>query len=217
MYYVLAFVAFLFFSFGIFLMLSKKKKVTMGVICLTIGICTFISIPIIAIHSFLFSPTKTEAKQDDKPVDIDFHASIAKSVKGDVDVQLLEQILKSFTHRCSPILKKYPNCIESATATIRQYDPNDKYPMYRQEDYSWFTEIEIQIKMKDNPAVLANDYLLSGHTMTFFLGAGTEPGVEADKGESATFIGVPKDKIIRGQKIFVPVADYKVIDQLIKN
>ena len=213
MYYILAFIAFIFFVLGIFLLLSKENKVTIGAICLTIGICTFVSIPIIAIHSFLFS----ETKQENKTVDVDFNASIENSVKGDVDVPLLKQILKSFINRCMPVLNKYPNCIENAEAIIRQYDPNDKYPMYRQEDYSWFTEIEIQIKIKDDTSVFFNDYLLSGHTMTFFIGAGTTPGIEADKRESAAFIGVPKDKIIKGQKVFIPVADYKVIDQLVKN
>ena len=215
MYYILAFIAFLFFVLGF--LLSKKRKVIVGTVCLIIGIISFVSIPLIAIQSFLFSPSKTEVKQESKPIDINFHATVSKSVKGEVDVQLLEQILKSFTQLCVPILKKYPNCIESATAIIRQYDPSDKYPMYRQEDYSWFTEIEIQIKIKDASSIIVNDYLLSGHTMTFFIGAGTSPGIEAGKGESATFIGVQKDKIIIGQKIFIPVADYKVIDQLVKN
>lgn len=64
MYYVLAFIAFLCFSLGIFLMVSQKRKVTAGVICLAIGICTFIAIPIIALHSFFFSPKKTETKKE---------------------------------------------------------------------------------------------------------------------------------------------------------
>lgn len=217
MYYILTFVAFLFLVLGLLFLHSKKRKVIVGNVCIIIGIICFVSIPLIAIQSFLFAPSKTELKQEGKPIDINFHATVSNSVKGEVDIQLLEQVLKSFTQRCVPILKKYPNCIESATAIIRQYDPSDKYPMYRQEDYSWFTEIEIQIKIKDASSVIVNDYLLSGHTMTFFIGAGTSPGIEAGKGESATFIGVQKDKIIRGQKIFIPVADYKVIDQLVKN
>ena len=64
MYYILAFIAFLCFSLGIFLLVSKKRKVNAGVACLAIGICTFIAIPIIALHSFLFSPTKTETKKE---------------------------------------------------------------------------------------------------------------------------------------------------------
>lgn len=64
MYYILAFIAFLFFSLGIFLMVSKKKKVIVGTVCLTVGIVFFVSIPLIAIHSFLFSPTKKEVKKE---------------------------------------------------------------------------------------------------------------------------------------------------------
>ena len=217
MYYALAFIALLLTATGIFLMLSKMQKINIGFILLAFGICTFVSIPVIAAYSVFSQKSNTETLQEKEPIHISFKATVDSSVKGDVDVQLLEQIIKSFTQRSSNILKKYPNCIESATATIRQYDPNDKYPMYRQEDYSWFTEIEIQIEINKNSSVLANGYLLSGHTMTFFLGAGTSPGIEADKGESATFIGVQKDKIVRGQKIFIPVADYEAIDQLIKN
>lgn len=41
MYYILAFIAFLFFSLGIFLMVSKKKKVIVGTVCLTVGIVFF--------------------------------------------------------------------------------------------------------------------------------------------------------------------------------
>ena len=52
--------------------------------------------------------------------------------------------------------------------------------------------------------------------MTFVIGAGNAPGIEADKGESATFIGVSKSEIPRGQKIFIPVEDYKIVDQLVK-
>lgn len=64
MYYILAFIAFLFFSLGIFLMVSKKKKVILGTVCLTVGIVFFVSIPLIAIHSFFFSPTKKEVKKE---------------------------------------------------------------------------------------------------------------------------------------------------------
>ena len=88
--------------------------------------------------------------------------------------------------------------------------------MYRQEDYGWLTEIEIKIKIKENTTAIEDDYLLSGQTMTFVIGAGNAPGIEADKGESATFIGVSKSEIPRGQKIFIPVEDYKIVDQLVK-
>ena len=216
MYYILGFIAFLFLSLGIFLMVSKNRKVIIGFICVSLAVCTFVSIPIIAVRSFLFTPVKTEVNQENKTVDMNWNASISNSMQGDVDIPLLKQILKSFSHRCLQVLQKYPDCVEYANAEIVQYNANDRFPMYRQEDYGWFTEIELRIKIKEQPTVIVNDYLLSGHTMTFVIGAGNTPGIEADKAESATFIGVPKNEIISGQKIFIPVADYKIVDQLVK-
>ena len=64
MYYILGFIAFLFLSLGIFLMVSKNRKVIIGFICVALAVCTFVAIPIIAVHSFLFSPAKTEAKKE---------------------------------------------------------------------------------------------------------------------------------------------------------
>lgn len=216
MYYILGFTAFLLLAVGIFLMVSKNRKPTTGFICVSLAVCTFVAIPIVAVHSFFFSPAKEETKRENKTVDMNWNATVSNSVRGDVDAQLLEQILKSFSRRCLPVLQKYPDCVEYAKAEIVQYDANDRYPMYRQEDYGWLTEIEIKIKIKENTPVIENDYLLSGQTMTFVIGAGNAPGIEADKGESATFIGVPKSEIPRGQKIFVPVEGYKVVDQLVK-
>ncbi|MBQ9206883.1 MAG: hypothetical protein IJ158_09240 [Treponema sp.] len=64
MYYILGFIAFLLLALGIFLMVSKNRKVTIGFICVALAICTFVAIPIIAVHSFLFSPAKTESKKE---------------------------------------------------------------------------------------------------------------------------------------------------------
>lgn len=216
MYYILGFIAFLLLVVGIFLMVSKNRKFTIGFICVSLAVCAFVAIPIIAVHSFFFSPAKTETRQENKIVDMDWNATISNSVHGDVDAQVLEQILKSFSRRCIPVLQKYPDCVEYAKAEIVQYNANDRYQMYRQEDYGWLTEIEIKIKIKENTSVIENDYVLSGQTMTFVIGAGNAPGIEADKGESATFIGVSKSEIPRGQKIFIPVEDYKIVDQLVK-
>ena len=64
MYYILGFIAFLLLALGIFLMVSKSRKVTIGFICVALAICTFVAIPIIAVHSFLFSPAKNESKKE---------------------------------------------------------------------------------------------------------------------------------------------------------
>lgn len=69
MYYVLAFIAFIFVALGLIFMLSKKRKTAVGFACLAIGICSFVAIPILAVHSFLFSPAKTEKTIEKKEID----------------------------------------------------------------------------------------------------------------------------------------------------
>ena len=74
----------------------------------------------------------------------------------------------------------------------------------------------IDIKIKDDVVVRDEKYLLSGHTLWYFIGAGKHPGIECLKSESAIFIGVDKLKIKDGVNTFVPVPEYRIIDQLIK-
>ena len=216
MYYILGFIAFLFLSLGIFLMLSKNRKLAIGVICVTLGIVSFVSIPIIVLHSFFFSKSKHEVEQSVPVIDMNWNATVSNSVQGTVDEQLLRQILMTFSRRCIPVIQQNPNCVEFANAEIQQYKPNDKFPLYRQEEYNWFTEIQINVKIKDDSRVMVGNRLLSGQTLWYFIGGGTSPGIDCLKSESAVFIGVDEKQIIDGQNTFVPIADYKLIDQLVK-
>ena len=50
MYYILGFIAFLLLVVGIFLLVSKNRKFTIGFICVSLAVCAFVAIPIIAVH-----------------------------------------------------------------------------------------------------------------------------------------------------------------------
>lgn len=185
----------------------KKAKIATWIVIIIGAI--FIIIP-----RSVWKVEKTRAEKEANNLTINWKINISDGLVA--DEQTLKQLLTSFTERTIPMLKKYPNCIESATAIISQYNLNDKYQLYRQEEYGWGTEIQINIKIKDDDVVRDEKYLLSGHTLWYFIGAGKHPGIECLKSESAIFIGVDKLKIIDGVNTFVPVPEYRIIDQLIK-
>lgn len=158
---------------------------------------------------------KTEELRAEKNVSLNWNIIKAENIDGNVDEQIIKQILNSFTERAVPLLKKYPNCVESATAVICQWNLNDKYLIYRQEEYGWGIEIEVSIKIKDDVTVRDGKYLLSGHTLWYYLGGGKRPGIDCLKSESAIFVGVDSSRIKDGENTFISVPEYYIIDQLV--
>ncbi len=212
MYLAMFLICAVFIGFGIFFIFSKKQKLAGGVVCIAIGICIFISIPIIAVHSFLFSE-KTESKTETQDVDLKWHLDYSENLVGKIENDILLDVLSSFS-KTFVLLEKYPNCIESANVIIRKYR-EDLY-LYRQEEYGWTTELDVEIKIKDNMNIKVGKYLLDGQTLHYFIGGGIHPGVEILKSESAIFIGIEEDKIKDGINLFIPVPEYEIIDNLIK-
>ncbi len=137
----------------------------------------------------------------------------SSSYPGTIDIELLQSVLDWFSTNCYGITN-YSESIDSAVVTIRRHEPS-QFLIYRQEEYSWMTEIEINLTINRDSNLMIGEYLIAGHTLYYFLGGGSSPGIETMKDESAIFLGIDEANIAKGTNLHIPIEGFEAIDNLI--
>ncbi|MBN2751438.1 MAG: hypothetical protein JXQ84_01905 [Rhodospirillaceae bacterium] len=118
--------------------------------------------------------------------------------------QMLSAI-KAWEDACKPLTSKYWLDVVSAKATAF-----DELADYRIDGYGWKTTIKIQVKLNENPKHIPNSYNAAGHTLWYFVGAGTKPGMLAQKAQSAVLCGMVPDA--KGSDVFKSVPGMATLD-----
>lgn len=129
------------------------------------------------------------------------------------DQEILETLLLTFQNHCKG-WQQYPEAIESAEIKLSRWEKSD-YEVYRQEDYGWYTEIELNIKIKDDAKLPTELRMVPGHTLYYFIGGGKKPGIEMLKDVSALFFGFKNGQFEKGKNTFVANDAYKIADEIV--
>lgn len=122
-----------------------------------------------------------------------------------VSEEQLRLAMKAWETACTPLSSEYWNDVVSAKATAY-----DEYADYRINDYGWKTAIEVQITISEKPKKIPSKYDAAGHTLWYFIGGGTKPGILAKKAQSAALCGMQPDP--KGNDVFKSVPDMAVLN-----
>jgi hypothetical protein len=101
------------------------------------------------------------------------------------DIEMASQAIKVFLNKGCPDLAKYAGDVESFEATIGA----EPVAGYRTEKFGWTKEIDLQIRISQDATRIPPDSYARGHTLHYYLGAGTTPGVIIQKDQSYALCG----------------------------
>lgn len=130
-----------------------------------------------------------------------------------LDENKIKTLLYDFQEQCKG-WTAYPEAIESAEATIRKFEKS-KYESYAQETLGWYTEIELDIKIKDDAKFPTTLRMVPGNTLHYYIGGGKKPGILMIKEVSALFLGVPESQIATEGSTFVSNEAFKIADEIV--
>ena len=124
------------------------------------------------------------------------------------DRTTIDEALALFIRACAPLATDYWSDVASVTATVY----NEAYAKLRLERYGWRREIAVAVLIKDHPAAIPRRLDVASHTLHFFLGGGTSPGIVAlQEAQPLCSMGQASG---RGAESFKSVPEMSVIDRI---
>ena len=89
-----------------------------------------------------------------------------------------ETAFRIFSQVCQPLMGEYSSDVERVDVSGRQYKGCFDY---RCEEFGWSESIHIRIDIKDEPMVIPPSYRSWGHSLHFYLGGPSNPGITTTK------------------------------------
>lgn len=141
-------------------------------------------------------------------------AAVAQEIKVDIKVPGYTEAdamvaIDIFRRNCRPLGAEFWSDVASVEVTI-----SEEYAPYRQA-HLWKNSIELRLKYSDDPQVgpayASGAGVLAGHTLSYFLGGGEDPGFFVPKKSSQYLCGLSFSE--KGDDLFVSVPALKFVDR----
>jgi hypothetical protein len=89
-----------------------------------------------------------------------------------VSDEVVKDVVRIFQENCKPLMDKYHRDIEHVSVTVYRQYPGD----FVYDTYGWENQIEISVKIAEDPSRIPSSYEAGGHTLHFVMGGGAHPG-----------------------------------------
>ena len=123
----------------------------------------------------------------------------------------VQQALEIFQREC-PLIFTYWSDVEHASArTVDHKRSGGLQWFYRYEFWGWTYEVEIVVKIVDDPRRIPNSFRARRHTLTYYLGGGHTPGITTHKEQGKRMCPMPLNTEEANIK---PVADLAFLNSL---
>lgn len=119
------------------------------------------------------SPSEVAEKLDDR-----FLA--ASSVE---DREIVATAAESLAQRC-PGLEEYTSSLENLTSSVEEAGD------YQRSEYGWTRQVVLSFRVNDEPALVLQEHVASGHFCQFEMGGGTNPLIRLYKRPCAALCGL---------------------------
>jgi hypothetical protein len=139
---------------------------------------------------------------------VTFNVDLGSFANSETNQKIVNAVYGHFVERSRGRSK-----IEKIEITLRHFEPTP-YDLYRQEDYGWYNEFTIIIKIADDDNTIYEGLPMMGNNLFYEFGGGKRSGMSMTKAHSAYFYGFKKDMITQGEETFVDDGFYKIIDEL---
>jgi hypothetical protein len=115
-----------------------------------------------------------------------------------------QKVLELFQKKCTA-LEHYSAAVDSAQ--VAYYTPA---MFYRGEAHGWKGELEITLTIKQDARLPTTLNRVAGHTLQYYVGAGSMTGILAQKAEAQAFYGMP---VKQGEDSMVSDNDYLIVQE----
>ena len=124
---------------------------------------------------------------------------------GQENRRIVFRAIDIFINACRPLIQDHYADIEQITAIDGAFKSEDYGCLdYRCDEYGWEKELRFIIKIKDNATTFSGDLrYIAGHTLHFWLGGPTNPGITTTKFPQVCGYNKP----LNGEDIYIPVPE----------